>query len=74
MQYFGWLCPLFGEIRRHRVFPVELSGGGQQVQIEIPGEMRDARMIAEPWFDPEAGRMRGQGEIVSISLCNSRGR
>ena len=39
--------------------PVELIEDGQQVQIEILGEMRDATMISQPLFDPNAERMRG---------------
>jgi dimethylglycine dehydrogenase len=32
---------------------------GREVEIEILGEMRPARLISEPLFDPAAERMRG---------------
>jgi dimethylglycine dehydrogenase len=32
---------------------------GAGFEIEILGEMRPARLIAEPLFDPEGARMRG---------------
>jgi len=39
--------------------PVELIEAGRMVEIEILGEMRPARLITEPLFDPGAERMRG---------------
>ncbi|MDX1710201.1 MAG: FAD-dependent oxidoreductase [Rhodovibrionaceae bacterium] len=39
--------------------PADLVADGQDVEIEILGEMRPARMVAEPVFDPKAERMRG---------------
>ena len=39
--------------------PTALVRNGQEVQIEILGERRDARLISEPLFDPKAERMRG---------------
>ena len=39
--------------------PVELIEDGQTVQIEILGDMREAKMISQPLFDPKAERMRG---------------
>lgn len=39
--------------------PVDLIEGGQKVQIEILGDLRDAVVISEPLFDPQAERMRG---------------
>jgi dimethylglycine dehydrogenase len=39
--------------------PVELITAGREVEIEILGEMRPARMVTEPLFDPDGARMRG---------------
>jgi dimethylglycine dehydrogenase len=39
--------------------PVELIEEGREVEIEILGERRPARLITEPLFDPKAERMRG---------------
>ncbi len=39
--------------------PVALIEEGQRVQIEILGELRAARLITQPLFDPRAERMRG---------------
>ncbi|KAA3633404.1 MAG: FAD-dependent oxidoreductase, partial [Proteobacteria bacterium] len=39
--------------------PSELAEDGLEVEIEILGEMRPARMIDRPLFDPESTRMRG---------------
>jgi dimethylglycine dehydrogenase len=39
--------------------PSRMVMEGQQVDIEILGDMRPARMISEPVFDPKAERMRG---------------
>jgi dimethylglycine dehydrogenase len=39
--------------------PTALVQDGQEVQIEILGERRDARLITEPLLDPKAERMRG---------------
>jgi dimethylglycine dehydrogenase len=39
--------------------PVELIKPQQEVEIEILGEMRTARLISEPLFDPHGERMRG---------------
>jgi dimethylglycine dehydrogenase len=39
--------------------PSDMAHEGQEVEIEILGEMRPARVIGEPLFDPEAKRMRG---------------
>jgi dimethylglycine dehydrogenase len=39
--------------------PVELIAEGREVEIEILGERRPARLITEPLFDPTAERMRG---------------
>ena len=39
--------------------PVSLIEEGVSVRIEILGDLRDAKMIAEPLFDPRAERMRG---------------
>jgi dimethylglycine dehydrogenase len=39
--------------------PVELIEEGQDVEIEILGERRPARLYSEPLFDPKAERMRG---------------
>ncbi|MCP5074625.1 MAG: FAD-dependent oxidoreductase [Rhodobacteraceae bacterium] len=39
--------------------PTELIRGGLTVEIEILGEMRPARIIAEPIFDADGSRMRG---------------
>ncbi|MGH6719542.1 MAG: GcvT family protein [Alphaproteobacteria bacterium] len=39
--------------------PVDLIAEGREVEIEILGEMRPARMITRPLFDADAKRMRG---------------
>lgn len=39
--------------------PVELIEEGREVEIEILGEFRKARLFTEPLFDPRAERMRG---------------
>ena len=39
--------------------PVELIAPGCEVEIEILGELRRARLIEEPLFDPRGERMRG---------------
>jgi dimethylglycine dehydrogenase len=39
--------------------PVELISEGREVEIEILGDMRPARMVTEPLFDPQGERMRG---------------
>ena len=39
--------------------PSELVTAGREVEIEILGERRKARMIEEALFDPAAERMRG---------------
>jgi dimethylglycine dehydrogenase len=39
--------------------PSEMIADGAGFEIEILGEMRPARLIAEPLFDPEGARMRG---------------
>ena len=39
--------------------PPSLIGDDQQVEIEILGELRPARVITQPLFDPKAQRMRG---------------
>lgn len=39
--------------------PVELIAEGREVEIEILGEMRPARVVTTPLFDPEGARMRG---------------
>ncbi len=39
--------------------PVDLIEEGREVEIEILGERRPARLITEPLFDPKAERMRG---------------
>jgi dimethylglycine dehydrogenase len=39
--------------------PVELIEDGLAVEIEILGEMRPARLVTEPLFDPDGARMRG---------------
>ena len=41
--------------------PVALIGRTPQVEIEILGERRRARMLAEPPLDPRGTRMRGRG-------------
>jgi dimethylglycine dehydrogenase len=38
--------------------PKELAKANGSFEIEIIGDRRPARMIAEPLFDPEAKRMR----------------
>jgi dimethylglycine dehydrogenase len=39
--------------------PVELIAEGLEVEIEILGDMRPARLVTEPLFDPDGTRMRG---------------
>ena len=39
--------------------PVEMNNDGEEFEIEILGDMRKARLIAEPLFDADASRMRG---------------
>jgi dimethylglycine dehydrogenase len=39
--------------------PTEYAKDGLEVQIEILGEMRPARLITKPLFDPEGARLRG---------------
>jgi dimethylglycine dehydrogenase len=39
--------------------PVDLIEEGLKVEIEILGEMRPARLVTEPLFDPDGARMRG---------------
>ncbi|MGF1607846.1 MAG: FAD-dependent oxidoreductase [Kiloniellales bacterium] len=39
--------------------PPELISDDRQVKIEILGDLRDARLISEPLFDPQGERMRG---------------
>ncbi len=39
--------------------PVEMIGDGAAFEIEILGDLRPARLITQPLFDPEGARMRG---------------
>jgi len=39
--------------------PPELITEGRQVEIEILGDMRVAKLVSEPLFDPAAERLRG---------------
>ena len=39
--------------------PAEMIEEGARFEIEILGEMRPARLITRPLFDPEGARMRG---------------
>ena len=39
--------------------PVEMIEEGAEFDIEILGDLRPARLISEPLFDPEGARMRG---------------
>jgi dimethylglycine dehydrogenase len=39
--------------------PVEMIEEGAEFDIEILGDLRPARLITEPLFDPEGARMRG---------------
>ncbi|MDH3666518.1 MAG: FAD-dependent oxidoreductase [Paracoccaceae bacterium] len=39
--------------------PVELIEEGREVEIEILGQMRPARLVTEPLFDADGARMRG---------------
>ncbi len=39
--------------------PVDLIDEGREVEIEILGERRKARLVTEPLFDADGGRMRG---------------
>ena len=38
--------------------PVEMIAEGREVEIEILGDMRPARLVTQPLFDPNAERMR----------------
>ena len=39
--------------------PPELAGDGEAFEIELLGEMKPARVVAAPLYDPNGGRMRG---------------
>ena len=39
--------------------PVGMIAEGREVEIEILGEMRRAKLYTEPLFDPDGARMRG---------------
>jgi dimethylglycine dehydrogenase len=39
--------------------PVEMIEEGAKFEVEILGDLRPARLITEPLFDPEGARMRG---------------
>jgi len=39
--------------------PPELIEEGRAVEIEILGELRAARLVSDPLFDPAAERLRG---------------
>jgi dimethylglycine dehydrogenase len=39
--------------------PTEMIAEGAEFQIEILGELKPARLITQPLFDPDATRMRG---------------
>ncbi len=39
--------------------PVETIEEGARFEIEILGDLRPARLVAEPLFDPQGERMRG---------------
>ncbi|MFW5678137.1 MAG: GcvT family protein [Rhodosalinus sp.] len=41
------------------LIPTEVAQPGLEVEIEILGEMRPARMLDTPLFDPEGARLRG---------------
>ncbi|MFV2035158.1 MAG: FAD-dependent oxidoreductase, partial [Halocynthiibacter sp.] len=41
------------------LIPVEVATPGLEVEIEILGDRRPARLITEPLFDPQGKRMRG---------------
>ncbi|MFP4305445.1 MAG: glycine cleavage T C-terminal barrel domain-containing protein, partial [Rhodosalinus sp.] len=41
------------------LIPTEVAQPGLEVEIEILGEMRPARMLETPLFDPEGARLRG---------------
>mgnify|MGYP000123000720 FL=1 len=41
------------------LIPTEAAAPGLEVEIEILGEMRPARMLETPLFDPEGARLRG---------------
>ncbi len=41
------------------LIPTETAAPGLEVEIEILGEMRPARMLETPLFDPEGARLRG---------------
>ena len=38
--------------------PPELAGDGEAFEIELLGEMKPARVVAAPLYDPNGGRMR----------------
>ena len=39
--------------------PVALIEEGREIEVEILGEMRRARLYGRPLFDPDGERMRG---------------
>ena len=39
--------------------PTKLAGDGQQLQVEINGNMHNATIHAQPLYDANGGRMRG---------------
>ncbi|MGB0412344.1 MAG: glycine cleavage T C-terminal barrel domain-containing protein, partial [Pikeienuella sp.] len=39
--------------------PTEMAHAGLEVEIEILGDLRPARLITEPLFDADGARMRG---------------
>jgi dimethylglycine dehydrogenase len=39
--------------------PTGMIEEGREVEIEILGEMRPARLVTTPLFDPDGSRMRG---------------
>ena len=39
--------------------PKELISGDTEFQVEVLGQRRGARLLAEPPFDPDGSRMRG---------------
>jgi len=39
--------------------PAALAGPGLEAEIEVLGEMRPARLLTEPLFDPQGARLRG---------------
>ena len=38
--------------------PASIAADGTEVEIEILGEMRAAKLFTEPLFDPEQARMK----------------